>query len=81
MADVFVHEAGLVNHQRNHTGKKPFKGDICGRKFSLKIHMKKETFKCETCGREFSQKNAYTMHQRTHKKPFIECESLHIRHI
>ena len=59
---------------RTHTGKKPFKCDVCqystAQKSALVIHMRFHTrekpFECDVCQFSTAQKNVLEVHMRTH---------------
>ncbi|XP_014882986.1 zinc finger and SCAN domain-containing protein 21-like [Poecilia latipinna] len=75
-----------VSESQSDTGtkKRPFKCDICGRRYThqcnLKIHHRTHTgekpYSCETCGKSFSLINVLNRHKKIHtgEKPF-SCQS------
>ncbi|XP_075769199.1 uncharacterized protein LOC142821602 [Pelodiscus sinensis] len=70
----------LIEHQRAHTGEKPFKCSDSGKSFSehshfmnhRKIHTRERPHHCSDCGKSFHRSSYLVIHRRTHtgEKPF-----------
>ncbi|XP_058415569.1 zinc finger protein 287 isoform X1 [Diceros bicornis minor] len=79
---TFSHVSYGIVHRKILPGEKPYKCNVCGKKFRkypslLKhqsSHAKEKSYECEECGKEFRHISSLIAHQRMHtgEKPY-EC--------
>ncbi|XP_074853168.1 uncharacterized protein LOC142014454 [Carettochelys insculpta] len=70
----FSRRSNLIQHQRTHTGQRPYESPECGKAFSLHstltrhqcTHLQEKPYKCIECGKSFWQSSDLIAHQRVH---------------
>ncbi|XP_067870263.1 gastrula zinc finger protein XlCGF49.1-like [Heterodontus francisci] len=76
----FKSKNDLLQHQRTHSGERPFTCSVCGKGFTQPshlhahqlVHTDDRPFYCSDCEKSFKSKNDLLQHQRAHtgEKPF-----------
>ncbi|VCX36790.1 unnamed protein product, partial [Gulo gulo] len=79
---TFNHVSYGIVHRKIYPGEKPYKCNVCGKKFRKNpsfvkhqsTHTKEKSHECEECGKEFRHISSLIAHQRMHtgEKPY-EC--------
>ncbi|KAM8956179.1 zinc finger protein 287 [Lycaon pictus] len=79
---TFNHVSYGIVHRKIYPGEKPYKCNVCGKKFRKNpsfvkhqsTHAKEKSHECEECGKEFRHISSLIAHQRMHtgEKPY-EC--------
>ena len=73
---IYSRRSYLVDHQRTHTGDRPYKCPMCMNKFTrkdvltrhMKTHSEERPYRCKMCHEKFKRKDHLTRHLRRHNR-------------